>query len=216
MKLDQHYVEPRLVELYDIENPRGIDTDFYIKLAAELNANSMLAYARQQPGAEKVHWIEGDSASLEGRTADLVVMTGNVAQVFLEDAEWNTTLLAIHSALKGGGHLGFESRNPDAKAWEGWNRERTFQRINSPYGPIESWLEVLDVSEGKVAMRGYNHFLESEEEVVVDSTLRFRSQAELVHSLNNAGFIVKNVYGSWERKLVGRHSKVMIFIASRR
>lgn len=28
-RLDQHYVDPRLVDLYDIENPRGADTDFY-------------------------------------------------------------------------------------------------------------------------------------------------------------------------------------------
>lgn len=27
-KLDQHYVDPRLVDLYDIENPRDADTDF--------------------------------------------------------------------------------------------------------------------------------------------------------------------------------------------
>lgn len=38
MKLDQHYVDPRLVALYEIENPRGLDTDFYIQLATELNA----------------------------------------------------------------------------------------------------------------------------------------------------------------------------------
>lgn len=28
MKLDLHYVDPRLVALYDIENPCGADTDF--------------------------------------------------------------------------------------------------------------------------------------------------------------------------------------------
>src|SRR6476646_3693079 len=31
MKLDLHYVDPRLVELYDRANPRGADTDFYIQ-----------------------------------------------------------------------------------------------------------------------------------------------------------------------------------------
>ena len=36
MKLDQHYVDPRLVELYDIENVRGADTDFYVRFAADL------------------------------------------------------------------------------------------------------------------------------------------------------------------------------------
>ena len=35
-------LNPRLVELYDIENPRGADTDFYLSLAAELDAHRIL------------------------------------------------------------------------------------------------------------------------------------------------------------------------------
>ena len=84
MKLDLHYVDPRLVDLYDIENPRGADTDFYVELAAEFNprlvidlgcgtglltrelaidgrqvvgvdpAPAMLAYARRQPGSSRL------------------------------------------------------------------------------------------------------------------------------------------------------------------
>src|SRR5262245_24754341 len=107
MQLDRHYVDPRLVELYDIENTRGADTDFYLGLAAELDARTildlgcgtglltrelavdgrlvigvdpapaMLTYARRQPGAEQVRWIEGDSSALGAPAADLVIMTGN-------------------------------------------------------------------------------------------------------------------------------------------
>src|SRR5262245_1906515 len=113
IKLDQHYVDPRLVELYDIENTRGADTDFYVRLAADLDArrildlgcgtglrarelategrrvigvdpaSAMLAVARRQPGAERVQWVEGDSSALGRAEADLVLMTGNVAQIFL-------------------------------------------------------------------------------------------------------------------------------------
>ena len=42
MKLDQHYVDPRLVALYDMDNPRGADTDFYLRLAADLNAQHIV------------------------------------------------------------------------------------------------------------------------------------------------------------------------------
>ncbi len=42
MKLDRHYVDPRLVELYDHDNPRGADTDFYLRLAAVLDARRIL------------------------------------------------------------------------------------------------------------------------------------------------------------------------------
>ena len=133
IKLDQHYVDPRLVELYDVENPRGADTDFYLGLAAELDAHrildlgcgtgiltrelatpgrqvagvdpapAMLAFARRQPDAERVQWVEGDASALGTPEADLLVMTGNVAQVFLDDADWLTTLAAIHAALRPGG-----------------------------------------------------------------------------------------------------------------
>ena len=42
VKVDEAYVDPRLVELYDIENSRGADTDFYLGLAAELDAHRIL------------------------------------------------------------------------------------------------------------------------------------------------------------------------------
>src|SRR5262245_41645146 len=125
MAIEQHYLDPRLVELYDIENPRGPDTDFYVGLAANLDAHriidlgcgnglltrdlaingryvvgvdpspAMLAVARRQPGADRVQWVEGDSGALGTPEADLVVMTGNVAQVFLDDSDWMIALCAI-------------------------------------------------------------------------------------------------------------------------
>ena len=126
MKLDLHYVDPRLAELYDRDNPRGADTDFYLALATEIDARriidlgcgtglltcelalegrqiigtdpsaAMLAIAKRKPGAERVQWIEADSDAIGMRGANLVLMTGNVAQVFLDDAEWDTTLHALY------------------------------------------------------------------------------------------------------------------------
>ncbi len=146
--LDLHYVDPRLVALYDHDNPRGADTDFYLQLAADINAHrivdlgcgtglltrelatserevigvdpapAMLAVARSQPGAEHVQWIAGDSIAIGTPEADLAIMTGNVAQIFLEDEQWATTLRDIHAALRPGGYLAFESRNPADRAWE--------------------------------------------------------------------------------------------------
>jgi SAM-dependent methyltransferase len=245
IKLDEHYVDPRLVELYDIENPRGADTDFYLGLADELDAGrivdlgcgtglltrelatpgrqvlgvdparAMLAVARRQPGAEHVRWVEGDARALGTPDADLLVMTGNVAQVFLDDADWLRTLAAIHSALRPGGYLAFESRNPHDRAWERWNRAATFAQFDSPNGPMESWLELVQVGEDRVSFAGHNVFLSTGEVVVAQSELRFRSRDELTRTLADAGFSVEHVYGDWNMGPLLSTSRVMIFVARR-
>ena len=179
MKLDQHYVDPRLVALYDMDNPRGADTDFYLRLAADLNAqrildlgcgtglltrelaeagnrlvtgidpaSAMLAYARQQPGAEEVQWVGGDSSALGTPNADLAIMTGNVAQVFLQDVEWASTLCHLYAVLRPGGHLAFESRNPERREWESWNREAVM---------LQGWLPEPDPLDARDEHTGDHH-----------------------------------------------------------
>jgi SAM-dependent methyltransferase len=245
MKLDQHYVDLRLVELYDIENTRGADTDFYLSLAAELEAKkildlgcgtglltlelarvghevigvdpatAMLNIARRQPDASLVRWVEGDSKALGTPEADLLVMTGNVAQVFLEDAEWVAVLHDIYTALRPGGYLAFESRNPDAHEWERWNRESTYEQIDSPFGPMECWLELIRVGNGCVLFEGHNIFKTTGEVIVASSELRFRTREELTGSLIDVGFVVESVYGNWHRGPPTGHSRVMVFVVRR-
>ena len=246
MKLDLHYTDPRLVDLYDSDNPRGADTDFYVQLAADLDAHTildlgcgtglltrelavddrhvigvdpaaaMLAYARRQPDAERVQWVEGDTSALGTPDADLVLMTGNVAQVFLDDDEWTATLQAIQVALRPGGHLAFESRNPAARAWEQWNREATYAQSDTPYGPLTSWLEVVSIAEGRVRFEGHNIFTATGETLVIESELRFRSQVEITAALTHAGFAIEQLYGDWRHGPLTSASRVMVFVARRR
>ena len=245
MELDRQYTDPHLVELYDIENARGADTEFYLRLATDLDARlildlgcgtglltrelavdgrrvvgvdpspAMLAVAWRQPDADRVRWVEGYSDALGTPEADLVIMSGNVAQVFLDDHEWYATLQAIHAALRPDGHLAFESRNPDDRAWERWNREATYERFDSPYGLMESWVEVVDVGSGRVRFEGHYGFTVSGEVVVDSSELRFRSLRELTDSLTATGFAVGNVYGDWDRGPLVGASRVMVFVARR-
>jgi SAM-dependent methyltransferase len=245
MKLERQYVDPRLVALYDGENARGVDTDFYVELAAGLDAHTivdlgcgtglltrelavdgrqvigvdpaaaMLAVARQHSGAERVEWVVGDAAAIGNRDADLVVMTGNVAQVFLEDDDWVAALQGIRLALRPGGQLAFESRNPEARGWEQWTRAATFERFDSPNGPMESWLELVSVQPGRVMFEGHNVFLDTDEVVVVPSELRFRTQDELTRSLEAHGFAIEHIYGDWQRGPVTPTSRFMVFVARR-
>jgi SAM-dependent methyltransferase len=245
VKLDQHYLDPRLAALYHIENPHAADTDFYLNLATELDAHhildlgcgtglltrelaapgrqvvgidpspAMLAFARQQSGAERVQWVEGDSSALGTRDADLLTMTGNVAQIFLEDADWLTTLANIHAALRPGGHLAFESRNPEDRGWERWNRAASYGQFDTPYGAMESWVELVSVGNGRVIFEGHNVFVSTGEVVVARSELRFRTLEEITRTLTDSGFTVEHVFGDWNKGALLSTSRVMIFVARR-
>src|ERR1700730_6821003 len=50
-------------------------------------AAASLDIARRKASAPLVRWILGTAAQLKGRQADLITMTGNVAQVFVTDEE---------------------------------------------------------------------------------------------------------------------------------
>jgi SAM-dependent methyltransferase len=243
MNLDLHYVDPRLVALYDNANPRGADTDFYLQLADELAAHTildlgcgtgqltralatgdrrvigidpapaMLAVARSGPRAERVQWIAGDSGALGTPGADLVLMTGNVAQVFLGEAAWLATLRDSYAALRPGGYLAFESRNPAAQAWAEWTPDATHTVTDSPFGPIEEWLDVVGVENGCIHLQGYNRFQVTGELLVVDSTLRFRQLHELETSLTTAGFTIEQIYGDWHRGPFTSASSVIVIVA---
>jgi 2-polyprenyl-3-methyl-5-hydroxy-6-metoxy-1,4-benzoquinol methylase len=51
-------------------------------------ARASLDIAGSKPFADKVRWVNGTVSDLPDLQVDLVTMTGNVAQVFVADAEW--------------------------------------------------------------------------------------------------------------------------------
>lgn len=119
--------------------------------------------------------MHGYATDLAPLQVDMVTMTANVAQVFLTDGEWALTLQAAYAALRPGGRLVFETRDPAAKAWREWARERSYRRIIVPgVGGVQSWVEVLDVSGDLVSFRGTVVFESDGAVPTSDSTLRFR------------------------------------------
>jgi SAM-dependent methyltransferase len=236
---DAHYENPRLAALYDPLDPDRFDLEVYAAMAAEFGARDVLdigcgtgtfgcllaargftvtaldpasaslAIARSKPFADKVRWVNGTASDLPDLQVDLVTMTGNVAQVFLTDAEWDAVLGAARHALRPGGRLVFETRDPARRAWLEWNRQDTYQKAPLPgIGTIEAWNDVTDARPGLVTFRSTCAFDSDGAVLTSDSTLRFRSRAEVTDSLSAAGFTVAEV-----RDAPDRPSREFVFIA---
>ena len=214
----------RLAEIYDsLEGDRD-DLDAYAAIVAEHGARSVLdvgcgtgafacrlaalgidvvavdpaaaslEVAARKEGAERVRWVLGDATTLPPLQVDLAVMTGNVAQVFIDDAEWMATLCAVREALSPGGVFVFEVRDPSRAAFTEWNRNDSFERVDlAGVGPVQHWVDVTAVDGGLVAFTWTFHFERSAETVTSDSVLRFRSRADIEESLRQAGFEVREV-----------------------
>lgn len=158
-------------------------------------------------------WIHGDATSLPPLAADLAVMTGNVAQVFLTDDEWSETLRAIRNALRQGGHLVFEARRPERRAWEDWAAgpgPGPDLRDVPGIGAVEQRREVTEVAPPYVSFRHTYRFASDGTVLTSDSTLRFRSRDELEESLTGNGFKTLDV-----RQAPDRPGLEYVFLAQR-
>ena len=181
----------------------GIDVTGVDPAAASLDV------ARRKPGADRVRWLHGDATSLPALQVDLATMTANVAQVFLTGEDWSATLRGIHAALRPGGHLVFETRDPARQAWLGWNRAATFRRVGIPgVGEVETWVDVTEVRGDFVSFRHTFVFASDQATLTSDSTLRFCSRAEIDGSLAEAGFTVADV-----RDAPDRPGREWVFVA---
>ncbi len=175
-------------------------------------AGASLDVARAKPGADRVTWIHGDASAIpEDVTVEMVMMTANVAQVFLTDADWLSTLDACHHALRPGGRLVFESRDPDRRAWEDWTEARTRSTIDLPgVGRVTEWVQLTGVDGELVRFESPNVFEADGTVITSRSTLRFRSRESLEASLQARGFVVDEV-----RDAPDRPGRELVFVARR-
>jgi hypothetical protein len=121
-------------------------------------------------------------------------MTGNVAQVFVDDEDWAATLRGIRDALRDGGYLVFETRRPQRRAWEQWAVETGPVIRDVPgIGIVGQRREVIRVALPYVSFRYTYTFASDGQQVQSDSTLRFRRRAEIEQTLATNGFTTLDV-----------------------
>src|SRR5205823_13255478 len=62
---------------------------------------------------------------------ELIVMSGHACPVLVRDDALRVALSPNRAALTGDGRFAFESRNPEAKAWERWTTDRVVEVSDS-------------------------------------------------------------------------------------
>lgn len=224
---DPLFADPRLARLYDVFEDDRSDLDLYRGVARELGARRVLDVgcgtgtlalllaadgctvtgvdpaaasldvARAKPGAAAVTWLPGDATTLPPLQVDLATMTGNVAQVFLDDEAWAATLRGIRAALAPRGHLVLETRRPEARAWERW-AAATGSRDVPGVGRVDERSELTEVALPLVSFRSTFRFPDGSE-VVSTSTLRFRPLGEVRATLAAAGLDTVDVRDAPDR-----------------
>jgi len=173
----------------------------------------MIAVARRRVGEYRATWLNADTSALGSRNADFAFLSGHVAQFFLTDEEWRTALTHLRGALRTGGTLAFETRNPAAREWETWTDDNRRVTVDAQAGAIETWTDVARVREGIVNSTLHYRFLDRGEEVTSRGHLRFRTLEQLTSSLAGAGFAVERSFGGWNRRPIGEDAPEFILVA---
>jgi SAM-dependent methyltransferase len=160
-------------------------------------ARAMLEIARARDGGGGVQWVLSGVAGLDlGRRFDAVVMTGHAFQCLLTAAERAACLATIARHLAPGGRFVFDSRNPDAREWDGWGRAATREvRAHPEYGKVERWTEAAwDPVSGTVTYET-QYALADGRQFSARSRIAFPGFEEVAAAIAAAGLRVDHWYG---------------------
>ena len=241
--VDYLFSEPRLAELYDAFCAGREDFDFYLPLV--MSAKSVLdvgcgtgellrlareaghtgrlcgldpaeAMLEQAQKRRDIEWVHGDLASVDWRREfDLIVMTGHAFQVFVEDEQLLASLAAIRSALTDNGLFVFETRNPPARGWEAWTPENAVE-IEHAGSVVRMAHQVETPVVGDIVSFTVTFTSPSwERSLISRSTLRFLDVDSLYSFLSEAGLIIEEQFGDWDRQQLTDASPEIITVARR-
>jgi SAM-dependent methyltransferase len=244
MTKDLSYEDPRLAEIYDLDNPWGQDNDFYLALAEpgpscvlDLGcgtgtlcctlaqrghqvtgvepAGPMLAIAATKAHADKVEWIQSRAEDYRSENRfDLIVMMGHVFQILLTDEEALAVLANMRRHLKPGGKAAFETRNPNIDWAHVWGTHAAVVH-KLPVGQVRETLHIASQSGEFISFQQRFEFPDTT--VTSSSTLRFPSRTRIEGLIARSGLITREVFGDWDRSpFEPKQSPEMIFVVEAR
>ena len=221
--MDRLYNDPALARFYDWDCPWTADHDWFQSLAGgsvlDLGcgtgmfaaalalrghkvtgvdpARPMLDIARARPGGRQVTWTEADARGLDlGVQFDTVLMIGHAFQTLLTSDDRAAVLAAIARHLAPSGRFFLDSRNPEARAWEGWGEIDTREtRAHPDFGPVERWNSAQWDADRAVVSYDTHYRLPDGEAVFAQSDIAFPGLDELATLLGAAGLRVNSWFG---------------------
>ncbi|MBC3843150.1 class I SAM-dependent methyltransferase [Streptacidiphilus sp. 4-A2] len=192
----------------------GLDPDH-----AALTRARLRSHTEQRSGTERVdgiEWVDGVASDADWQAEfDLATMTSNAFQCLVTDEDLRASLVAVHRALRPGGRFAFETRHPQARAWESWNPAEVSE-VQLPDGRgLRLWHEVESVSGDVVTFAETTADPDGGVLRVDRTSLRFLDVEPLRAFLTEAGFELEGQYGDAQRGPLTATSRQIVTIARR-
>jgi hypothetical protein len=173
-----------------------------------------LRRARARGFEVPIEWVEGTAADIAWRHEfELATMASNAFQCLVDDEEIRASLAAIRGALVSGGRFVFETRHPQARAWEAaWASAEPEQVDYAGRALVMSW-RIESVAGGVVTMTETTGEPDGTVLHVGRGRLRFLDPPTLNGLLADAGFAVEEQYGDFSRGPITAESRTIVTVA---
>jgi SAM-dependent methyltransferase len=163
-----------------------------------------------------IEWVQGTAADARWQGEfELATMVGHAFQCLVTDGDVRDSLAAIRASLRDGGRFAFETRHPQARAWDAWNPANGSGVVDRSGRELRVWHEVESVAGDVVTFTETTAQPDGTVLRVDRASLRFLDASTLDAFLAEAGFGIDARYGDWHRGPVDDDSREIITVARR-